>query len=76
LREAGKEAILRAYFRRGFESSPDSRDVLSMKVKLVIYGFKPWLGPIGMNSIVDTIEGEVTPEKLGQIKKLMKAAEE
>ena len=40
-----------------------------MKVKLMVYGFKSWLGPIGMNTIVDTIEGEVTQEALAEIKK-------
>ena len=39
-----------------------------MKVKLVVYGFKSWLGPIGMNTVVDTIEGEITQEALAEIK--------
>ena len=45
-----------------------------MKVKLMIYGFKSWLGPIGMNTVVDTIEGEVTREDLTEIKKKIKTA--
>ena len=43
-----------------------------MKVKLTIYGFKSWLGPIGMNSVVDTIEGEISREDLAEIKKKIK----
>ena len=45
-----------------------------MKVKLMVYGFKSWLGPIGMNTIVDTIEGEITREDLAEIKKKIKTA--
>ena len=47
-----------------------------MKVKLMVYGFKSWLGPIGMNAVVDTIEGEVTQEALAEIKKKIKAKTE
>ena len=47
-----------------------------MKVKLTVYDFKSWFGPIRMNAVVDTIEGEVTPETLAEIKKKIKAKEE
>ena len=40
-----------------------------MKVKLMVYGFKSWLGPIGMQRVVDIIEGEITREDLAEIKK-------
>ena len=38
-----------------------------MKVKFMVYGFKSWLGPIGMQSVIDIIEGEVTQEALADI---------
>ena len=37
----------------------------------MVYGFKSWVGPIGMNTVVDTIEGEITREDLSAIKKMI-----
>ena len=47
-----------------------------MKVKLMVYGFKSFAGPFGMQRVVDIIEGEITQEALAEIKKKIKAKEE
>ena len=47
-----------------------------MKIKLMIYGFKSFAGPFGMQRVVDIIEGEITREDLAEIKKKIKVKEE